>query len=222
MDLRSRAACEELFWAVGTSTLQFFGDDLPESLAHLPDQLADLYFVNLSVFQSLLDSWGIGQLFPIMPIHRLDEEPLADITCDSDGRVDRFPGEGGAKSTLELHATPSGVPYGENGDSNPYYLGIFLTGAYQETLGDLHNLIGDTNVVHVTLGTDGRWKIDTIVEGESVREVLSYVQFEPDEMRRRLREDIESALESGRLTLAEGASFRRFLDQGLQGYTYLE
>ncbi len=227
MDLRSRAACEELFWAVGTSTLQFFGDDLPESLAHLPDQLADLYFVNLSVFQSLLDSWGIGQLFPIMPIHRLDEEPtrrgvLADITCDSDGRVDRFPGEGGAKSTLELHATPTGVPYGENDDSDPYYLGIFLTGAYQETLGDLHNLIGDTNVVHVTLGTDGRWKIDTIVEGESVREVLSYVQFEPDEMRRRLREDIESALETGRLTLAEGVSFRRFLDQGLQGYTYLE
>ncbi len=227
MDLRSRAACEELFWAIGACVLERFGTELPESLAHLPDRLADLYFVNLSIFQSLLDSWGIGQLFPIMPIHRLDEKPtrravLADITCDSDGRVDRFPGDGGAKTTLEVHAGPDGTPYRQDGDADPYYLGIFLTGAYQETLGDLHNLFGDTNVVHVTLGDDGRWRIDTIVEGESVREVLSYVQFEPEEMRRRLRLDIETALEEHRLTLAEGASLRRFLDQSLQGYTYLE
>lgn len=227
MDLRSRAACEELFWAIGACVLERFGTELPESLAHLPDRLADLYFVNLSIFQSLLDSWGIGQLFPIMPIHRLDEKPtrravLADITCDSDGRIDRFPGDGGAKTTLEVHAAPDGAPYRQDGDADPYYLGIFLTGAYQETLGDLHNLFGDTNVVHVTLGDDGRWRIDTIVEGESVREVLSHVQFEPEEMRRRLRLDIETALEEHRLTLAEGASLRRFLDQSLQGYTYLE
>jgi arginine decarboxylase len=227
MDLRSRAACEELFWAVGSAALERFGDDVPETLSHLPDLFADLYFVNLSVFQSLLDSWGIGQVFPIMPIHRLEEEPtrrgiLADITCDSDGRVDRFPGEGEPKSTLELHAAPNGVPYRQGNDQERYYLGIFLTGAYQETLGDLHNLLGDTNAVHVTLGENGRWKIETIVEGESVREVLSYVQFEPEDMRRRLRQDIEAALEADRITLAEGASMRRFLDDGLQGYTYLE
>jgi arginine decarboxylase len=227
IDLRSRAACEELYWAVGSAALEHFGDELPDSLAHLTDRLADLYFVNLSVFQSLLDSWGIEQVFPIMPIHRLDEEPtrrgvLADITCDSDGRVDRFPGEFGVKSTLELHASPEGRPYGQNGQGEAYYLGIFLTGAYQETLGDLHNLLGDTNAVHVNLGQDGRWRIEAVVEGESVREVLSYVQFDPEAMRDGLRQDVEAALESGRLTLVEGASLRRFFDESLQGYTYLE
>jgi arginine decarboxylase len=226
MDLRSRAACEELFWAVGSAALERLGEELPESLAHLPDRLADLYFVNLSVFQSLLDSWAIDQVFPIMPIHRLGEEPtrrgvLADISCDSDGKVDRFAGDGEVKSTLELHEAPSGRAYGEDG-SEPYYLGIFLTGAYQETLGDLHNLLGDTNAVHVALGDDGRWRIETIVEGESVREVLSYVQFDPEEMRRALRQDIEAAVESGRLSLAESTSLRRFLDESLAGYTYLE
>jgi len=225
MDLRTRAACEELFWAVGSAALETYGDDLPESLSHLPDRLADLYFVNVSVFQSLLDSWGIDQVFPIMPIHRLDEEPtrrgiLADITCDSDGRVDRFPGEGGHKTTLELHDVPS--PGADVAGQEPYYLGIFLTGAYQETLGDLHNLLGDTNAVHVRRGANGRWRIETVVEGETVRDVLSYVQFEPEEMRRQLRLDVEAAIEVDRLTPAEGASLRRFLDEGLQGYTYLE
>jgi arginine decarboxylase len=126
------------------------------------------------------------------------------------------------KTTLELHAARGGGSFGQGGDADPYYLGIFLTGAYQETLGDLHNLLGDTNAVHVTLGQDDRWRIETIVEGETVREVLSYVQFEPEEMRRRLRQDIESALETERLTLSEGARLRRFLDESLQGYTYLE
>ncbi|MDX1494286.1 MAG: biosynthetic arginine decarboxylase [Longimicrobiales bacterium] len=227
MDLRSRAACEELYWAVGTAALEHFGDDLPEAIADLPDRLADLYFVNLSVFQSLLDSWGIGQLFPVMPLHRLDEEPtrhgvLADITCDSDGRIDRFPGEYGPKTTLELHAAADGSDFTQNGESPPYYLGIFLTGAYQETLGDLHNLLGDTNAVHVTLGEDGRWRIDSVVEGDSVREVLHYVQFDPDEIRSRLHQNVEAALETERLTLSEAASLRRFLDESLQGYTYLE
>jgi arginine decarboxylase len=224
MDLKTRAACEELFWAMGRAVLNAYGNDLPEGFDHLPDQLADLYFLNLSVFQSLLDSWGIEQLFPVMPIHRLDEEPtrrgiLADITCDSDGRVDRFPGEWAPKTTLELHA-PEGEP--GVGSANPYYLAFFLTGAYQETLGDLHNLLGDTHAVHVELAADGRWRIDTVVEGDTVREVLGYVQFDPDEIRQLIRQDIEAALEAERLTLAEGASFRRFLDDSLQGYTYLE
>ena len=227
MDLRGRAACEELFWAIGTSALRHFGDDIPDGLAHLPDQLADLYFVNVSVFQSLLDSWGIEQLFPIMPIHRLEEEPtrrgvLADITCDSDGRVDHFPGDAGPKTTLELHAASEGSHYGQCDGASPYYLGIFLTGAYQETLGALHNLFGDTHAVHVTVDENDSWRIDTTVEGESVRDVLSYVQFNPEEMRLRLRGDIEAAVEAARLTLSEAASMQRFLDESLQGYTYLE
>lgn len=226
MDLNARAACEEIYWAMGKAVLDAYGDELPEDLSSLPDQLADLYFLNLSIFQSLLDSWGIEQLFPVMPIHRLGEEPtrrgiLADITCDSDGKVDQFPGEWGPKTTLELHEPEPGSEPGVGGEK-PYYIAFFLTGAYQETLGDLHNLLGDTHAVHVTLGPDGRWRIDTVVEGDTVREVLSYVQFDPDEMRVQLRQDLESALQAERLTLAEGASFRRFLDDSLQGYTYLE
>jgi arginine decarboxylase len=146
---------------------------------------------------------------------------LADITCDSDGKVDRFPGEWSPKRTLELHE-----PLDPSGPSStgpaPYYLAFFLTGAYQETLGDLHNLLGDTHAVHVSLGDDGRWRIDTVIEGDSVKEVLGYVQFDPEELRASMRQDIESALEEERLTLAEGASLRRFLDDSLQGYTYLE
>ena len=226
IDLQARAACEEIYWAMAWAVLDAHRDELPESLHDLPNQLADLYFLNLSIFQSLLDSWGIEQLFPVMPIQRLDEEPtrrgvLADITCDSDGRVDRFPGEWGPKSTLELHAPSPGAEPGA-GSSAPYYLAFFLTGAYQETLGDLHNLLGDTHAVHVVLGDDDRWRIDTVVEGDTVREVLGYVQFDADEMRAALRQDIEVALEEKRLTLTEGASLRRFLDDSLQGYTYLE
>jgi arginine decarboxylase len=226
MDLRSRAACEELFWAVGHAVLRHFKDDLPEALTQLPDQLADLYFLNVSIFQSLLDSWGIDQIFPIMPLHRLDEEPtrrgvLADITCDSDGRVDRFPGPWGPKSTLELHTVPRHAGDGAR-TGTPYYLGIFLTGAYQETLGDLHNLLGDTHAVHIVLGDDGRWRMEAAIEGDTVREVLGYVQFDPDDMRVRLRQDIEEALIAERLTLAESASLRTFLDESLRGYTYLE
>jgi len=162
----------------------------------------------------------------VMPIQRLQEEPtrravLADITCDSDGQVARFPGESGPKTSLELHAPPPNTEPGV-GSPSPYYLAFFLTGAYQETLGDLHNLLGDTHAVHVVLGDGGRWRIDTVVEGDTVREVLSYVQFDADEMRAALRLDIEVALEAERLTLAEGASLRRFLDDSLQGYTYLE
>lgn len=226
MDLTARAACEELFWATGKAVLDAYGEDLPESLEALPDRLADLYFLNFSVFQSLLDSWGVGQVFPVVPLQRLDEQPtrrgvLADITCDSDGRVDRFPGEWGHKTTLELHGPPENDPSGA-GDAPPYYLGFFLTGAYQETLGDLHNLLGDSHAVHVSLGDDGGWRIETVVEGDTVSEVLGYVQFDAGEMRGLLRQDTEVAIRRGRITLEEGASLRRFLDESLQGYTYLE
>lgn len=224
MDLRARAVTEELFWSVGHAVLEHFEDDPPDQLHDLRDRLADLYFVNLSVFQSLLDSWGIGQIFPIVPLQRLGEEPtrraiLADITCDSDGRVDAFPGESGPSATLPLHALPKD-PSVLSGD--PYYIGVFLVGAYQETLGDLHNLLGDTHAVHVRSTSNGRWRIETLVEGETVREVLSYVQYDPQEIRTRLHRDIEDALEADRIELGEAARLRRFLDEGLSGYTYLE
>jgi len=222
MSIYARAACEELYWSIGRTVLDRRGDDLPEELENLPDRLADIYFLNLSIFQSLLDSWGIDQLFPIMPIHRLSEEParrgvLADITCDSDGRIERFPGGGSHKSTLELHS------HGQAGDrTDPYYVGVFLTGAYQETLGDLHNLLGDTHAVHVELADNGRWRIDHVVEGETVRDVLAHVQYDTEDIRRRIRSDIEASLEANRITIDEGKALRRFLDDSLQGYTYLE
>jgi arginine decarboxylase len=164
-----------------------------------------------------------------MPIHRLDEEPtrravLADITCDSDGKVDRFPGaEGGEpRLTLPLHELRRGGNGGPAGEFAPYYLAVFLTGAYQETLGDLHNLFGDTHAVHVASGDDGSWHVEEVVEGDTVREVLRYVQFDTDDMRRNLRKEIERAVAKKRLSLPEATRMRRFLDQGLEGYTYLE
>jgi arginine decarboxylase len=225
MDLEAKAACEELFWATGKVVLSAH-EELQDGLGGLPDRLADIYFLNLSVFQSLLDSWGIEQLFPVVPIHRLNEQPtrrgvLVDITCDSDGRVDRFVAEGGSKATLELHPT---VPTSEPGTCSniPYYLGFFLTGAYQETLGDLHNLLGDSHAAHVSIGDDGDWRIDTIVEGDTVSEVLGRVQFDADDIRIQLHEDVRAALVAGRITRQEGASLRQFLDDSLEGYTYLK
>jgi arginine decarboxylase len=228
LDITSRAATEELYWSIGRRILAMLGDELPEEFVELVPTFADLYFVNLSIFQSLLDSWAIEQVFPIMPIHRLDERPtrsgvLVDITCDSDGRIDQFPAVDGPKATLELHELIRRAPSEKtNGGHEPYYLGIFLTGAYQETLGDLHNLFGDTHAVHVVLDDDGRWKIEEVVEGDTVREVLGFVQYDSEVMREDLRKDAEAALAAGRLTLAEAVSLRRFLDDGLQGYTYLE
>jgi arginine decarboxylase len=224
----TRAATEELYWAIGNQILRRCGDDLPEELGELPDRLGDIYFSNFSLFQSLIDAWAIEQIFPVMPIHRLDEAPtrravLADITCDSDGKLDRFPGAGEPETTLPLHPLRRGDSRGgPAGDLEPYYLAVFLTGAYQETLGDLHNLFGDTHAAHVVLGPDGDWYLDEVVEGDTVRDVLKYVQFDPDAMRRTLRREIEGAVASKRLTLEEAVSMRRFLDQGLDGYTYLE
>jgi len=233
MGIAARAATEELFWVVARRVTEELTEeleeDLPEELAGLSDRLADLYFCNFSLFQSLVDSWAIDQVFPIMPIHRLDEEPkrrgiLADITCDSDGRVDRFPGGGGApQRSLELHGLRMAAnPGGPSGKNEPYYLAVFLTGAYQETLGDLHNLFGDTHAVHVHAGENGGWHLEEVVEGDTVREVLKFVQFDPDAIRRTLRREVEVALAAKRITLKEAVAMRRFLDDGLDGYTYLE
>src|SRR5512135_3809485 len=154
--------------------------------------LSDTYFCNFSLFQSMPDSWAVKQLFPIMPIHRLDEEPshhgiLGDISCDSDGKVDQFIDRRDVKKTLPLH------PF--NGE--PYYLGAFLVGAYQEILGDLHNLFGDTNAVHVSLGENGEVILDTLIKGDTVREVLDYVEFNPDSLLASFRRDVESAVRDG-------------------------
>jgi len=222
MDIFARAAAEGLYWATGHAVVRSLGDDLPEDLAGLSALLGDVYFANVSVFQSLLDSWGIKQLFPIMPIHRLDEEPtrratLADITCDSDGRIDRFAGADGPVGLLPLH--PLSAP---DGTHEPYYLGVFLTGAYQEALGDLHNLLGDPHVVHVGLGPEGRWQVDAVVDGDTVGEVLEYVEYDTPALRKTLLRNVENAVERGTLSGAEGTALRRFFDQAVEGYSYLE
>jgi len=219
--LDQRALAEGLFDAICRRILDLTRDDpIPhEEFEQLEPMLSDTYFVNSSFFQSIPDSWAIDQVFPIMPIHRLDETPtergiLADITCDSDGKVDRFAAGDHdpqpTRRTLPLHPV--------NGED--YLLGIFLVGAYQETLGDLHNLFGDTNAVHIRV-EDGKAVVDEVVEGDTVAEVLGYVQYNPDQLRRSFRQMLEGALREGRLNLEESRTLRRFYEHGLAGYTYL-
>jgi arginine decarboxylase len=219
LSLEQRCIAENLYWAISrriqkqASELDYF----PEELEGIDAMLSDTYFCNFSLFQSMPDSWAIKQLFPIMPIHRLEEEPtrhaiLGDITCDSDGKVDAFIDRRDVKRTLALH------PF-RGGD---YYLGAFLVGAYQEILGDLHNLFGDTNAVHVRLGPTGETLLDSVIKGDTVREVLNYVQFNADSLVSRLRRDVEAALRESRLTYEESGALLRFYEEGLHGYTYLE
>ena len=214
-----RALAESLFWAVCRKLQRIIKevDYVPEELQTLPGLLSDTYFCNFSVFQSLPDAWAIKQLFPIMPIHRLDEAPtrkavLGDITCDSDGKIDQFIDLRDVRHALELH------PY----DGRPYYLGAFLLGAYQEILGDLHNLFGDTNAVHVSLDDDGSINVDQVIKGNSVREVLAFVQYKADELLASMRKDVERAVRGGKLSLEESRQLLRFYESGLEGYTYLE
>ncbi|MCW5775524.1 MAG: biosynthetic arginine decarboxylase [Phycisphaeraceae bacterium] len=224
MSLPMRSATERLFWAIGRKALALASrkGELPDELSDLPRVLSDIYYVNMSIFQSLPDHWAIDQLFPICPIHRLDEEPtrrgvLADITCDSDGQVDRFIDKReNSKPTLELHDLRPG---------EPYFLGMFLLGAYQEVLGDLHNLYGDTHVVHVSFDDSpgvGDWNIDEIIEGDTVKEVLAYVQYDSEDLVRAMRRDVERAVKAGKLSVGEGQSLLKFYDVGMEGYTYLE
>jgi arginine decarboxylase len=219
LSLEQRCLAENLYWAIcrriqkAARELEFF----PEELEGLDAMLSDTYFCNFSLFQSMPDSWAIKQLFPLMPIHRLNEEPtrhavLGDITCDSDGKVDQFIDRRDVKRTLPLH------PF----DGGDYYLGAFLVGAYQEILGDLHNLFGDTNAVHVRLDDSGEVILDTLVKGDTVREVLNYVQFSSDSLVNRLRRDVETALREGRIGYEESGRLLRFYEEGLNGYTYLE
>ncbi len=220
--LEQRGLAERLFYGICSNVYRLAQalDPMPQEFETLETLLSDIYFCNGSFFQSLPDSWAIDQLFPVMPIHRLDEMPacrgvLADITCDSDGKIDRFvapPGSGlESVPVLPLH------PY----TGQDYLLGVFLVGAYQETLGDLHNLFGDTNAVHVKLESDGQVHIDEIVEGDTIAEVLRYVQFDPEQLRRTFRKTLEQAVRTNKITLEESAVLRRFYEQGLSGYTYL-
>ncbi len=219
LTIELRALTERLFWAVCGKVLKIVRelDYVPEELQGLEPVMSDTYFCNFSVFQSMPDSWAVKQLFPLMPIHRLNEPPtrrgvLGDITCDSDGKIDQFIDLRDVRNTLELH------PF----SGEPYYLGAFLLGAYQEILGDLHNLFGDTNAVHVSLDDDGEINLDAVIKGDTVREVLAYVQYSADELIAKLRKDVERAVRSGKISLNESRQMLRFYESGLEGYTYLE
>lgn len=219
LSLKERARVEEFFWSTCWKILRVVRDldYVPDDLAHLERDMADTYFVNFSVFQSMPDSWAIQQLFPILPLHRHNEAPrrravLADITCDSDGKIDRFIDLRDVKRTLELHPLKKG---------KPYYLGFFLLGAYQEILGDMHNLFGDPNIVHVDLDERGRPRISHVVHGDRTEEVLSYVEYFERDLLARVRGHIERSLEADLMTYEESAMLQRRYEAGLASYTYL-
>jgi arginine decarboxylase len=219
LPLGQRCLAETLYWAICAKLRKLVQgmDEVPEDLQGLDDTLADTYFCNFSLFQSIPDSWAIKQLFPVMPIHRLNEPPthqavLGDITCDSDGKIDQFIDRRDVKRTLALHTF----------DGTPYYLGVFLVGAYQEILGDLHNLFGDTHAVHVSLDPAGKVILEDVIKGDTVREVLDYVEFDAEQLVGRLRDSVEAAVRDGLMDLEQSGRLLRFYEDGLQGYTYLE
>lgn len=216
LDLRQRAAGEELYWrAVSEIRDHMTGmNDVPAELTDLPDLLADVYTTNFSIFQSMPDAWAIDQVFPVMPIHRLHQRPdrqgiIGDLTCDSDGALDRFVG---SQRTLPLHSL----------DGDPYYLGCFLVGAYQEILGDLHNLFGDTHAAHVRIQPDGRYTIDRIDIGDSVADVLDYVHFSAAELLQSITRAADRAVAQNQMTDEQRTSLIHCFEQGLEGYTYFE
>ena len=219
VDLKTRAEIERMYWSVAheINALAKSMKHVPEELKNLDKLLADKYFCNFSLFQSLPDSWAIDQLFPIMPIQRLNERPtrhatLQDITCDSDGKISNFVADGHIKHVLPIHA----LRKNEN-----YHLGVFLIGAYQEILGDMHNLFGDTNAVHISV-KDGKYHIDQIIDGETIEEVLDYVQYTPKKLVRQLETWVTKSVKEGKISLEEGKEFLGTYRSGLYGYTYLE
>ena len=218
LDLRTRAQIEKLFWSVARDV-----NDLARGMKHVPDELKiskmlpDKYFCNFSLFQSLPDSWAIDQMFPIMPISRLDEKPtrtatIQDITCDSDGKICNFISDHGVSNALPIHPLRS---------NESYYIGVFLVGAYQEILGDMHNLFGDTTAVHISVYAD-HYEIDQIIDGETVAEVLDYVQYNPKKLVRNVETWVTQSMKKGKITPEEGREFLSNYRSGLYGYTYLE
>ncbi|MBM3225209.1 MAG: arginine decarboxylase, partial [Candidatus Tectomicrobia bacterium] len=219
LSLQERVMAEDYFWGICQKILRFTRemDEVPEEFEGLERLLADTYFCNFSLFQSIPDSWAVNQLFPIMPIHRLTEEParravLADITCDSDGKIDEFIDRREVRHVLQLHAQ----------NDAEYYLGFFLVGAYQEILGDLHNLFGDTHTVHVSLAPNGGYHIEAVVAGDTVTDVLEYVSYSREDLVARLRRAIESALRAKRINLEDSRQLLKIYETGLSSYTYLE
>ena len=219
IDLKTRAQIESLYWAISheVAELAHHQKHVPDELRKLDKQMADKYFCNFSLFQSMPDSWGIDQLFPIMPISRLEEEPtrsaqLQDITCDSDGKIGAYVNGGQQTSYLPLHAIKAG---------EHYYIGVFLVGAYQEILGNMHNLFGDTNAVHISVDENG-YNIEQVIDGETVADVLEYVQYNPKKLVRRLEIWVSKAIKDGKITETEGKEFINNYRAGLYGYTYLE
>jgi len=219
VDLKTRAQIERLFWSVAREVHQMASKlkHVPEELLNLPKLLSDKYFCNFSLFQSLPDSWAIDQIFPIIPIQRLDEKPdrsatLQDITCDSDGKINNFISTRNFSYYLPVHSLKA---------KESYYIGVFLVGAYQEILGDLHNLFGDTNAVHVSVN-DKEYSIDQIIDGETVAEVLDYVQYNPKKLVRTVETWVTSSVKTGKISAEEGKEFLSNYRSGLYGYTYLE
>ncbi|MGF1459145.1 MAG: biosynthetic arginine decarboxylase [Leptolyngbyaceae cyanobacterium] len=218
LSLTERAKIERLYWACCRRILDLVRHEeyVPDDLEDLEKSLASIYYINLSVFQSMPDAWAIDQLFPIMPIHRLNEEPvnratLADLTCDSDGKIDRFIDLRDVKSVLELHPV---------NESEPYYLGLFLGGAYQEIMGNLHNLFGDTNTVHIHMTPKG-YHIEHVVKGDTMTEVLSYVQYDSADLIENIRRRSEHALQDGKITIQEAQLLLQHYEHSLNHYTYL-
>lgn len=219
VDLVARARIERLFWSIAREVYRLTTNikHVPDELRQIQKMLSDKYFCNFSLFQSLPDAWAIDHIFPIMPIHRLNEEPLRfatiqDITCDSDGKIDNFISTKNSSHNLPLHSLKT---------KESYYLGVFLVGAYQEILGDLHNLFGDTNAVHISVDKNG-YSIDQIIDGETVAEVLDYVQYNAKKMVRSVETWVTSSVKSGTISLEEGKEFLSTYRSGLYGYTYLE
>jgi arginine decarboxylase len=219
LPLEQRCQAENLYWAICAKLQRLVQqmEEVPEDLQSLDEALSSTYFCNFSLFQSIPDSWAIKQLFPVLPIHRLNERPsehavLGDITCDSDGKIDQFIDRRDVKRTLPLH------PF----NGHPYMLGVFLVGAYQEILGDLHNLFGDTHAVHVRLDGDGNVMLEALIKGDTVKEVLDYVEFDGETLMHRMRSDVEAAVREGRIDLEQSGRLLRFYEDGLNGYTYLE
>lgn len=219
LNLKTRAQVERLYFSIAREIYSIAGRSKhsPEELKQLAKLLPDKYFCNFSLFQSLPDSWAIDQVFPIMPLHRLDERPdmtatLQDITCDSDGKIDNFISNGNQSAYLPVHTKKK---------NEPYYLGVFLVGAYQEILGDLHNLFGDTNAVHISVDEDG-YKIEQMIDGETVAEVLDYAQYNAKKLVRTVETWVTSCVKQGSITVEEGKEFLSNYRSGLYGYTYLE
>ncbi|MCU0610239.1 MAG: biosynthetic arginine decarboxylase [Candidatus Eisenbacteria bacterium] len=219
LSLEARATAERLFWliCVGIAKIVRGLDYVPDEFEHLDSFVSDIYYGNLSIFQSLPDHWAVKQLFPVVPIHRLQERPtrkatFADITCDSDGKIDQFIDLRDVRNTIDLHELRK----------DPYHVGVFLVGAYQEVLGDLHNLFGDTHTVHVSITGKNTYRIDKIVEGDTVRDALAYMQYQKRDIMTMFRRAVEESIERKRITIKESARIQKFLEEGLEGYTYLE